>query len=108
MKLAKDLLNTPSKDVVFIDHRQTIDGEDVLTRYLATEEDCRYLQTLIMKGEVSRKDYLIIDTDKQGEEYNVAWRDQDGILAGSFTSNLYSYNSQLSIFLMRELRERSK
>jgi len=91
MRLAKDLLDTPSKEIVIIEHR----GE----RYLATEEDVRYLQLLVAKDLKHHTEYKILDINKEGLEYSLGLR-IDGILEEDFTSNIYTFNSNLSFKLI--------
>jgi len=100
MKLAKDLLGTPAKDVVQIEHNGV--------RYMATEEDCRYLQELVLDGKVNHNDYKVIDTDTNGKEYVLELQSHDATFSGSFTSNTFSYNSRITLKIIAERRKREK
>lgn len=100
MKHASELLNTPPKDVVQIEHEGV--------RYLATEEDCRYLQELVLDGKVNPEDYKVIDTDPQGVEYVLEWHETEAVFSGSFTSNIFSYNSRITLKIIGERRKKKR
>ena len=110
MKHAKDLLGTPTKDVVQIEYNGV--------RYLATEEDCRHLQTLVIDGKVNAADYKIIDiwpeyedTRKghvEAEEYEISVDPKTGLLTNSLQSNTFSFNGEFTKRVMKYNRDIKK
>lgn len=100
MKHAKDLLGTPTKDVLQIEHRGI--------RYIATEEDCRFLQAQVCLGKLNFEDYKVFDLDIHGEEYELGWHPTDATFYKSMTSNTYSLCSSYTLVIIGERRKRNK
>lgn len=92
MKKLSTIINTPVKATCIV----TYEGE----MYQATEEDIRHLQVLYLENPDYGKKFTVYDCDHSGVMYPMKWR-EDGKFHSNFTSNIFSFTSEMAMKLFR-------
>lgn len=97
MKKFSNIINTPEKETVIVEHKGL--------RYIATEEDIRYMQYLVITDGIDPSDYKVIDVDSGGNEYEMKFQMDSGVFENNFTSNIYRFNSEYALKVLGEKRK---
>lgn len=95
MKDLSQLIGTPTKDKVRVLYKGN--------SYIATEEDIRFLQTLVIEGKEDAEDYTIIETYSGLEMWQKL--DSDGSLIEPFHCNILKLNSNFTMEVLKGWRK---
>ena len=89
-------IRTPEKSTAFIKNKGCY--------YLATEEDVRHLQLMVLQGFIDPQEYIVCDIDVDGWLYELKWR-FDGKFYNDFTSDIMSFNSNIVFEMISDIRK---